>query len=326
MTGRSFRLSGTERETMMQIRTVALIGAGAVGAYFIQGLMKKPDISFAVIAEGDRRERLKKDGLKINGETLFPDVRTPEEARGADLILISVKYEAIQEAARMAADITSEQTIILSLLNGIDSEEIVGAAAGAEHVLYSVMRIQSRRDKNEIVFDPAGTGGVFFGEKETREKTERVLAVEELFADTQIRCTFIPDIQGDIWNKYASNISRNLPQAMLGVGYGAYEDSVHAAYLRDIMDDEVHAVAEAKGIHIPPMEGKAAEAWKLVDKGARFSTLQDLDAHRHTEVEMFLGVLIRIAAEMGVPVPCCTFAYHFIKAQEEKNDGLFDYS
>ena len=41
---------------------------------------------------------------------------------------------------------------------------------------------------------------------------------------------------------------------------------------------------------------------------------------------MFLGVLIKIAAEAGVPVPCCTYAYHFIKALEEKNDGRFDYA
>ncbi|MCR5676046.1 MAG: 2-dehydropantoate 2-reductase [Lachnospiraceae bacterium] len=310
---------------MRMIENVVLIGAGAVGAYFVQGLMKKPEIGFALAAEGDRKKRLETTGLRINHASLFPAVKTPAEARGADLILIAVKYDAIHEAARMAAEIATKQTIILSLLNGIDSEEIVGAAAGAEHMLYSIMRIQSWREGREILFDPAATAGLFFGEKDTREKTERVRAVEELFAGTEIRCTFVPDMQGEIWNKFASNISRNLPQAMLGVGYGAYEDSVHAAYLRDTMDAEVKAVAEAKGIHIPPMAGKAAAAWQTVDKSARFSTLQDLDAHRHTEVEMFLGELMRMAHEVHVPVPCCAFAYHFIKALEEKNDGRFDY-
>ena len=311
---------------MESIRSAVLIGAGAVGAYFVQGLMKKKDITFAVVAEGDRRERLKEQGLRINGETLFPAVKTPAEAHGADLILIAVKYSAIREAARMAAEIATEQTVILSVLNGLDSEEIVGDAAGKEHMLYSIMRIQSWRDQGEILFDPAATAGMFFGELGSREKTERVRAIEELFADTEIRCTFVPDILAEIWSKFASNISRNLPQAMLGVGYGAYEDSDHAAYLRDIMDAEVHAVAEAKGIHIPPMSGQAAAAWQTVDKSARFSTLQDLDAHRHTEVDMFLGTLMRIAEEVQVPVPCCTYAYHFIKALEEKNDGKFDYT
>ncbi len=310
----------------MKIDRVALIGAGAVGAYFVQGLMKKSDIEFCVVAEGNRLERLKKNGLLINGNLLKPAIKTPEEAYGADLILIAVKYDAIHEAARMASEIVSDQTVILSLLNGIDSEEIVGAAAGAEHMLYSIMRIQSWRENGEIRFDPEGTAGLFFGEKDLHEKTERVLAVEELFSGTEIRCTFVPDMQGEIWNKYASNISRNLPQAMLGVGYGAYEDSAHVAYLRDCLDAEVHAVAEAKGIRIPKMAQNAAAAWQTVDKSARFSTLQDLDAKRHTEIEMFLGVLIKLAKELHVPVPCCTFTYHFIKALEEKNDGLFSYN
>ena len=309
----------------MQIRQVALIGAGAVGAYFVQGLLKKESVGFSVIAEGSRLERLQKNGIRINGETLYPTIKTPREAYGADLILIAVKYGAIHEAARMASEIVTDQTIVLSLLNGLDSEEITGAKVGMEHMLYSVMRIQSWRQDGEILFDPEGTAGLFFGEKDLKEKTERVRAVEELFSDTEVRCTFVPDMLAELWNKYAGNISRNLPQAMLGVGYGAYADSTHVAALRDMMDAEVHAVAEAMGLKIETLTPTAGSSIQTVSKSARFSTLQDLDARRHTEVEMFLGTLIRLAEETHVNVPCCTFAYHFIKALEEKNDGLFDY-
>ncbi len=308
----------------MQIKQVALIGAGAVGAYFIQGLTNKDTIDFSVIAEGERQERLQKNGIRINGETLHPAIKTPKEAHGADLILIAVKYSGIHDAARMAAEIATEQTIILSVLNGLDSEEIVGAAVGMEHMLYSFMRIQSWRQDGEILFDQEGTAGLFFGEKDLQEKTERVRTVEELFSDTSVRCTFVSNILGALWRKYADNISSNLPQAMLGVGYGAYADSAHVAAVRDMMNAEVYAVAEAKGVKIEALT-PATGAAQTVDKSARFSTLQDLDAKRHTEVEMFLGALIRLAAESHVSVPCCTFAYHFIKALEEKNDGLFDY-
>ena len=58
----------------------------------------------------------------------------------------------------------------------------------------------------------------------------------------------------------------------------------------------------------------------------RYSTLQDLDAGRHTEIEMFSGALIRMGRELGIPTPYNEFAYHMIKALEEKNDGRFDYS
>ena len=61
-----------------------------------------------------------------------------------------------------------------------------------------------------------------------------------------------------------------------------------------------------------------------VKPSARYSTLQDLDARRHTEIEMFSGALIRMGRER--PTPYNEFAYHMIKALEEKNDGRFDYS
>ena len=59
-----------------------------------------------------------------------------------------------------------------------------------------------------------------------------------------------------------------------------------------------------------------------VKPSARYSTLQDLDAGRHTEIDMFSGALIRMGRELGIPTE---FAYHMIKALEEKNDGRFDY-
>ena len=53
--------------------------------------------------------------------------------------------------------------------------------------------------------------------------------------------------------------------------------------------------------------------------------MQDLDAGRHTEINMFSGALIRMGKELGIPVPYNEFTYHMIKALEEKNDGKFDY-
>ena len=309
----------------MKIQKVALIGAGAVGSYFVSGLAGKPEIDFTLIAEGERKKRLS-EGLRINGQLYMPPVRTPKEAGCADLVLIAVKYAAVREAAALASGLVAENTIVLSLLNGIDSEEIVGEYIGKEHIMLSLMRIQSSRTGRECRFDPDATAGLFFGEPETGEETERERAVEELFDGTGIRCTRVADMRGEMWNKFAGNIASNLPQAMVGAGYGAYRDSEHVAWMRRRLNEEVHAVAGALGIVIPKMSEKAARNWKGVEKAARFSTLQDLDAGRHTEVDMFLGVLIRLAKEHDVPVPYSEFAYHMIKALEEKNDGLFDYA
>lgn len=63
-----------------------------------------------------------------------------------------------------------------------------------------------------------------------------------------------------------------------------------------------------------------------VSPGARYSTLQDWDAGRQTEIEMFSGALIRMGKELGLPTPYNEYTYHMIKALEEKNEGVFDYN
>ncbi|MBQ1390455.1 MAG: NAD(P)-binding domain-containing protein [Firmicutes bacterium] len=86
---------------MMRIKTIAMIGAGNVGAYIVRGFAKKLQEGgidgLWIIAEGARKERLERDGLVINGEPYTLDVRTPEEAAGADLIIVGVKYQALRE-------------------------------------------------------------------------------------------------------------------------------------------------------------------------------------------------------------------------------------
>lgn len=305
----------------MKIKRVALLGAGAVGAYFIWGLTEKLGENFCVIAKGERKERLQKDGLLINGKQYALSVKEPEEAGNVDLILVSSKQDALAEVLEDIQLLVGENTIVISLLNGVTSEEIIGSAIGMEHMLYSVMRIASVREQNKISFSPERTAGVFVGEKDSKVPTGRVLAVEELFEHTGIRYNFVENITADIWLKYASNISQNLPQAILGVGFQAYVDSEHVHYIAECLWKEVACVAKAKGIVLP----EELVLFSGVMPSARFSTLQDLDAGRHTEIEMLAGDMVRMGRECGINVPYCEYTYHLIKAMEEKNDGKMSY-
>ena len=94
--------------------------------------------------------------------------------------------------------------------------------------------------------------------------------------------------------------------------------------LSDGLKKEVEAVAAAKGIDMSKVDIKYARG-SAVPPTARYSTLQDIDAGRHTEIDMFSGALVRMGKELGVPTPYNEYTYHMIKALEEKNDGLFDY-
>ena len=80
-------------------------------------------------------------------------------------------------------------------------------------------------------------------------------------------------------------------------------------------------VAAALGIDISD-ENNISGGNAAFSPEARFSTLQDLDAKRPTEIDMFSGTLIRMGKELSVETPFNEFAYHAIKALEEKNMGV----
>ena len=294
----------------MKIQSVAVLGAGAVGSYVIWGLSHKKDIRLGVIAEGERADRLKKGGCRINDEVYRPEVWSPQEAEDVDLLIVSLKY--------------GEHTTVMSLMNGVDSEELIAEQVGDDRVLRSLIKVASHKEENGYYFNPETTLGIIFGELAAPFDSERVQAIESLFADTGIHFRSTEFIREEIWGKFRLNVCNNLPQAILGAGVGCYSDSTHMKVISDGLRRELEQIALAKGIDMSKMAGTSGRG-SAVPASARYSTLQDLDAGRHTEIDMFSGTLMRMGEELGIPTPYNEYTYHMIKALEEKNDGLFDY-
>ena len=309
----------------MSIKKVAVLGAGAVGSYVIWGLSNNDDVQLGVVAKEERNKRLKTQGLMINGVKYTPQVWTPQEAKNVDLLIVCLKYGSLKGALDDIQTIVGENTIVMSLMNGVDSEEIISEKIDRSHILYSFIKVASQKKEDGYHFDSETTVGIYFGELEEPYESDRVKDVKELFEDTGLHFTITQYIQEEIWGKYRLNICNNLPQAILGAGVGCYEDSEHMGAIREGLRKEVMAVAKAKGIDLNVIDVKSGKG-SAVRASARYSTLQDLDAGRHTEIDMFSGAMMRMGKELGIPTPYNEYTYHMIKALEEKNDGLFEYN
>ena len=308
----------------MKIQKVALLGAGAVGSYIIWGLSRCADIQFGVVAQGERAERLKQ-GCVINGTVYHPAVWTPQEAHGADLLVVALKYGALEGAMDAIRAVTAENTTVMSLMNGVDSEERIADAVGPSHLLHALIKIASRAEGTGHRFDPETTIGIIFGELAAPYQSERVQAVSALLDAAGLHARATEHIREEIWSKFRLNVCNNLPQAIVGAGMGCYQDSAHMKAISDGLRGELEAIAAAKGIDMSQAAASSSHG-SAVPPTARYSTLQDLDAKRHTEIDMFSGALVRMGRELGIPTPYNEYTYHIIKALEEKNDGLFDYS
>ena len=312
----------------MKIQSVAILGAGAVGCYVLWGLADKAaanTLQLGVVAEGSRAERLRQNGCTINGQVYHPQVWTPQQAHGVDLLIVALKYGALPGALDSIRTIVSERTVVMSLMNGVDSEELIAAQIGAAHVLPALIKVASRRTEDGVRFDPETTIGIIYGELTAPFDSDRVQAVRALFADTGIHFRVTEHIREEIWSKFRLNVCNNLPQAILGAGVGCYSDSAHIKAISDGLRRELEAIAAAKGIDLSKAAAGSTHG-STVPPTARYSTLQDLDAGRHTEIDMFSGALMRMGRELGIPTPYNEYTYHMIKALEEKSDGLFDYT
>ena len=251
---------------------------------------------------------------------------TPDEAKGVDLLIVSLKYGALPAALDDIKAATGDNTTVMSLMNGVDSEEIIAGKIGSSHMLYSLIKVASSHKEGQgYVFNPDTTLGIIYGELNAPFDSERVRMVKELFERGNIHFRVTKHIKEEIWCKFRLNVCNNLPQAILGAGVGCYRDSVHMKAISEGLRKELEAVAAAKGIDISIVEGSSGRGSAVLPT-ARYSTLQDIDAGRHTEIDMFSGALMRMGKELGIPTPYNEYTYHMIKAIEEKNDGRFNYN
>lgn len=212
----------------------------------------------------------------------------------------------------------------MSLMNGVDSEEIISTKIDKSHIIYSLIKVASHREEKEYVFNPETTIGIIYGEEAAPFESERVVAIRDLFDGTGLNYRVTEHIKEEIWSKYRLNICNNLPQAIIGAGVGCYTDSEHMKAISEGLRKEVEAVAFAKGIDMSRCADNSSRG-SAVPPTARYSTLQDIDAGRHTEIDMFSGAMMRMGKELGIDTPYNEYTYHIIKALEEKNDGMFDY-
>lgn len=314
----------------MTFKNIAILGAGAVGSYILWGLSKKEDLNLCIIADGDRKKRFAEKGFRINDKEYFPQVKTPAEAYGVDLVVLCVKYNALPSALEDIKKIVGPNTTVMSLMNGVTSEEKLAGVIPKEQIIPSLIKVSSERDGNSIKFDPEVTIGMIYGEAESFNgingavRRDRMEALEELFADTGLHYRETDQIFNEIWAKFQLNISFNVPQTILGCGLGAYVDSQHGEWIVRKLCEEVVEIAAAKGITLDP-EPQFNIIGSVSRKDARYSMLQDMDAKRHTEIDMFCGAIVEMGKELGIATPYNEMAYHLVKSLEDKNDGVFDY-
>ncbi|MBQ7797445.1 MAG: ketopantoate reductase family protein [Lachnospiraceae bacterium] len=309
---------------MRKINKVTLIGLGAMGVFFAPRISEKLGAGFRILASGARKERLQHKGVTVNGINYHFPIITPEtEGDPADLVIIAVKGYDLPQAIQDIKNQVGPDTIILSVLNGVESEKQVAEVYGWEHMLYSYMRVSIVMKDGKTDFNPE-LGVIRFGDakNDPENLSENVLAVKELFDTCGIKNKVDEDMLKGIWFKFMCNVAENMTCAMFGVPFGAFQKSDDANYFRNAAMWEVIHIANKLGVDIGQNEiDRQNHTLGRIPYNNKPSTLQDLENGKHTEVDMFAGTVVRLGKELGVETPICEMFYHGIRLVEARLFG-----
>ena len=303
---------------MQEIQRVAVLGAGAMGAYFTTQFLGVDEIDTVVVAKGERAARLVEHGLVVNGKAYSISVQSPDALNEpADLIIVAVKNYHLPAAAPDLQNLVGEHTVILSVMNGLDSEEYLGSIYGMDRLLYAVsVAIDAVREGNQVRYSKPGKH--YFGEAENTQISPRVQRVQVAFDSAGIAYETPVDMIRMLWWKFMVNVGMNQASAVMRIPYGVFQIAPDARALMEALMLEVVRVAEPAGVDL--REGDIQDwytALKTLAPQGKTSMLQDIEAGRKTEVETFAGKVVTLGEKYGIPTPANEVVLWIIRMLEQ---------
>ncbi|GAP37442.1 ketopantoate reductase family protein [Piscinibacter sakaiensis] len=293
--------------------TIAVMGAGAVGAYH-GALLARAGHAVTLIGRPAHVDAVRAHGLRLQTATLDVQVplaasTSPEAARGAGLVLVCVKSGDTEAAADALRPHLGADTLVLSLQNGVDNAarlrarlaQPVGAAvvyvatemAGPGHVRH--------HGRGELLIEPAPGAA----------------AVAAIFTAAGIPTTVSEDVQAALWSKLTLNCAYNALSALARQPYGRLVQAPGvAAVMRDVVA-ECRAVAAAEGVRLPAELDASVAGLAATMPGQFSSTAQDLMRGRRSEIDHLNGLVVRRGEAHGVPTPANRVLHTLVRLVED---------
>ncbi len=287
-----------------EIKNILICGIGAVGSIYADKIQSFDSAHLRVLVDKDRFAKYKKEPMIFNGRELDFNYVLPEENDfKADLIIVATKFAGLYEARENIKNFVKDDTIILSLLNGVTSEEILAETYGWDKLLLSYFIGHSAiREGRNIRHDDINV--IVFGDRENSVASENVARLKAFFDKAGIKYRIPLDMKYSLWLKFMLNVAANQSTAILRMTFGEMlENKKFMEFAVNIMK-EVQAVAKAEGVkNTDDMIEKTIEHLNTMIPDGKTSMLQDVEAGRKTEVDMFAGTMVRLGKKHNIPTP-----------------------
>ncbi len=297
---------------------IAVVGAGGVGGYFGARLAAAGS-DVALVARGAHLAAMQERGLAVLsplGDVYLEKVNAtddPARVGPVDVVLFAVKLYDTESAGARLQPLLGPGTVVVSLQNGIDSEDRLAAVIGAERVAGGIAYISATIDAPGVIRHLNRQAKLAFGELGGRvsPRLEPLLAAcRRAGFDAELS----PAIETAIWEKFVflAALAAATGAARLPIG-PLLADADARALIADAMR-EVVAVGQAKGLALDAaIVDRALAFMRTLPPDMKASLAHDLDKGNRLEVEGLSGAVTRLGASLGVATPVHRTIYALLK-------------
>ena len=311
---------------------VLVMGTGGLGGYYGWALASHGhDVTF--VARGAHLAAIREHGLTlrslVTNETHIVKparaVETPAEAVPGpdfDLIIFTVKAFDTETAAALLPPAVGANTAVLTLQNGVDSVDLLGAAVGAEHVLAGTTRINCVIGEPGVIVQNTPFSKLEMGEL-SGEATPRITAIADAFRATGIEVFVSDDPLREVWTKFIMIA----PHASLTASTGEAVAAIRAvpeglALYRQLIEETV-AVGRASGVNLAPdATERTMDFITNLPPGAKTSLLFDYERKNRVELDYLTGTVVRRGRSLGIGTPGFDALYAVLKVRALAFGGM----
>jgi 2-dehydropantoate 2-reductase len=293
---------------------IAVMGTGGVGGYY-GGLLAKLDHEVTFIARGAHLRAIQEKGLQvksIHGDfTVFPArvSDNPAEIGPVDLVIFCTKTYDTEKAAQKCLPLVGPETTVMSLQNGIDAAERIGAIIGKDHMLSSTTWISSAVEAPGVIKQVSQFRRVVLGEIKGGV-TPRLQTIHNALQATGITAEISDNIAKVLWTKFVFISAASGFGSLTRLPIGDYRSIPETRSLITSLMREVEAIARAQGVMLDA--DVVGQSLDFIDNAAphiRPSMQLDIEAGRRSEIESMIGVISNQGHAFGIPTPVADFIY-----------------
>jgi 2-dehydropantoate 2-reductase len=287
---------------------IAVMGAGGVGGYFgVRLAAAGHDVSF--VARGAHLAALRARGLVVrsaNGDVAIAAPRAsddPATLGAADVVLFAVKLWDTDDAAARLQPLLARGGLVLTLQNGVESIDRVGAIVGAERVTGGAAYLAATIAEPGVIVQTGTLARLRFGAM-LPDQQAAVAALLAACRDAGVDAEAVPDVRLALWEKFVFLVALSGLTAISGQPLGVVRSDPELRAQFEAAMYEAWSLGRACGVALA--DDFVAAQMRFADTlphGMRSSMLNDLVAGRRLEAPWLCGAVERMAKPLRVATP-----------------------